>query len=704
MQNINPPTVAQLLAEDQQPLLKLEIFVGAAWIDITNLAGKNYLKSISTSQGGAGMTPEPVAGSWTAVINNENNIFHPDHPDSIYTEYFRIGRQAKLSLGGIYGGTDREWERIIGYMQEPRFSIDNTEVELHGFDYMQLLSDTELKKPDNYWGADVTKSTIASEETLDVEMYDEDDAMEIIADANNVTPWDVPYDAAIVSVAPGGAPSTNVGRVIKDAAAGINFGYVEDNNVGTVEQGKEYKVVFQYLVSAGVLDEFSVGIYKTATTWQATHAYVVGDTVEPTIGNTNNCFYECTVAGNSAGAEPAWPTVENGGIVDGTVTWATRYMNRKKMGEITGLTAAAWTEETFYFTATESCAIKMRLTVTGAGRVATTAYIDVISIKEVTGTSNAGYNLPDVCNEPYYVTLDGEPIYYRNEGAGWYYESATKRIFIEDGRVLVDDQSLKIYYFTTQIPENVIADLLVTAKISGCLNRAGALLTMQYIATGETIDKVFFEAGKSALDAITFICERCNYRFYFTFNGIPVFKPAPTAKASGSEDFSFCQCHIAGISENQDKSELWNRVVIEGLKEAQPIGKEEVMPSELRGEASDATSIDTYKEHTKTIKNHLFQTQTAIDTYKAIYLAAFKDPKWYDGWGTPYNPVPLELWDTVRWQIRLSPPSGYGKAYGTFKYGDGTKYGSNGIIIIRRGLIRDIKIDNFIATYKCEKI
>lgn len=53
--------------------------------------------------------------------------------------------------------------------------------------------------------------------------------------------------------------------------------------------------------------------------WQASRAYAVGDVVVPTTRNTH--YYECTVAGTSAGSQPSFPTTSGGTVTDGTVTW-----------------------------------------------------------------------------------------------------------------------------------------------------------------------------------------------------------------------------------------------------------------------------------------------------------------------------------------------------------------------------------------------
>lgn len=55
--------------------------------------------------------------------------------------------------------------------------------------------------------------------------------------------------------------------------------------------------------------------------WTATTAYILGDVVKPTAGNTH--LYRCIVAGTSGGTEPAsWSTVSGQVVSDNTITWA----------------------------------------------------------------------------------------------------------------------------------------------------------------------------------------------------------------------------------------------------------------------------------------------------------------------------------------------------------------------------------------------
>jgi hypothetical protein len=314
------------------------------------------------------------------------------------------------------------------------------------------------------------------------------------------------------------------------------------------------------------------------------------------------------------------------------------------------------------------------------------------------------YPLPVGCNGIYYVTLGGNEKWFNDdpEKFGWLYDEANKILsFVEGTDIPIGTNNLLIYYFETQTIENVVADLLVKAGFYA--NRAAALVAMDYVATGITVGKIWFDAGSNCLKAIGMICERCNYRFYFKWDGTPVFRPEPSIEDEGDEDFAFRHCDISEVDQYQDRNEIRNKIIIEGLKQTYQIAKQENMESELKGSAEDATSISAYGEHSYSINNYLFQTQAGIDSFCAAYLSLYKDPKWYAGFKAPVNPIPLEKGDTVRWQVRLSPPSGNGKKYGTFKYGDGTKYASNGIVIVQRGLIRDIKIDNSDVTYLCEK-
>lgn len=617
MQTIVPVTNAQLLQKGQQPLLKFEIFYGCCWVDLTDLGGKNYIKDISISTAGAEMTPDPVAGSWSAVVNNKNGMFDPDVDDyAPYNEFFRAGRKVKIQIGARYNGIDYYWRRIYGFMEIPDFSIDNNEVTIKGFDNMQFLTDTKLKLPDNYWGTLAIFNSVSSEGSLGAEIYDEKDAMDIDDEANNVASWGV-TNCTFASQADAGGGSTWVGKMIVTGEDPDPI--AKDIDVGTAVAGKEYLVTFKYKREVGG-----------------------GDT-----------------------SFEIWQTVSG---------------DLRQCGGLEALNSDVYVEVSFYFTALASGPIQIWL----RGQILNAEFrFDQFSIKEHISPVWYRYELPPACNGVYYATLDGKPVWPgKQNGEGWWYDADNRYFYFdEDKRVDDGTNNLVIYYFTDQIPEEVVADLLVRVGLYS--NQAEALAAMIYTATSIIIEQVWFKKGKSAENAVKKLCERCNYRFYFNYSGRPVFKPTPTPKAAGSEDFTFTESEIANIQDKEDIREIRNRIVIEGKKEAQPIGIEESMPSELKGEASEVASINKYGEHTMSIKNHLFQDQATIDAYCATYLAAFKDPKWYTKFETPFNPAPLIKGDTLAW-IK--------------------KYEASGTAINQRGLIRDVNINNFKVSYKLEKV
>ena len=57
--------------------------------------------------------------------------------------------------------------------------------------------------------------------------------------------------------------------------------------------------------------------------WAASTAYAVGTIVRATTLQASGLVFRCTVAGTSAGTQPAWPTDIGSTITDGGVTWQT---------------------------------------------------------------------------------------------------------------------------------------------------------------------------------------------------------------------------------------------------------------------------------------------------------------------------------------------------------------------------------------------
>jgi len=178
----------------------------------------------------------------------------------------------------------------------------------------------------------------------------------------------------------------------------------------------------------------------------------------------------------------------------------------------------------------------------------------------VTVADQADYDLSGLgCNGAYIAYLDGVQIY---NGDTWIYDEGTEKFwFLPSSIPVANDIPLIIYYYTTQVPENVVADLLVTAGLYP--TQAAALANMDYTATGvdDDIDRVRFNTGVSVLYAIQKICERIDYEFYFKHDGTPVFKPIATV---GASSFTFGKELVGTFDYIENIDEVRNHIIIEG--------------------------------------------------------------------------------------------------------------------------------------------
>jgi hypothetical protein len=130
--------------------------------------------------------------------------------------------------------------------------------------------------------------------------------------------------------------------------------------------------------------------------WQASTAYIVGQTVEPTVDN--GFRYTVTIAGTSSATEPAtWPTSGIGSTVsDGTVTWAltsathepTEIKLAANSGGLAGATAGAALSLGTTLTSGVGNAVQVNMRVTNAVTTtsANTSYpelsVNIVSVTE----------------------------------------------------------------------------------------------------------------------------------------------------------------------------------------------------------------------------------------------------------------------------------------------------------------------------------
>lgn len=387
MQSIAPLTHDDFKAKAKRPVSKLEIYVSPAWINICDLSGENYLVSVEYSKGQEEQSYKPIAAAFSAVIDNQDGLFHPQNNDSAYKDYFKVGRKIKFSTGFTKNSTDYLWQWFIGVISDIEVDNDSRQVMVQGFDYMQYLSEVQLKSPDNYWGTTVTKSGVKGQ---------------------------------------------------------------------------------------------------------------------------------------------------------------------------------------------------------------------------------AEYSMPADCNGVYLAYFDSAPMY---EGKHWVYDRTENEFVFLQGYVPTANgaNNLVIYYFTDQVVENVVADILVSAGLYA--DQAAALAAMDYTATGVTLKRVWFSSGLRSLTAIQKLCERVDYRFHFSYDATPIFKPIAKALNFAKRKFTFTKNLIAEPDYFENIDEVKNVIRVEGEKYSEG--------DELFGVRSGGDMLDdsVQDRHVKEMVTVLpYETQALVSSTKDVIV------------------------------------------------------------------------------------
>jgi hypothetical protein len=520
-------------------------------------------------------------------------------------------------------------------MDAPKFSQGSRTVSLSGMDYTKRLVDTIIRESPvdetaingpSHWGGVATFDSLESG-GLGTELYTKADAVNTDpgTEADTVLDWAIGPSGIITTAGPG-QESDHFIRLEREIDSGgtIIDEYIEDTNVYSVTSGQQYLVSFWARI---VYSDPLSGGYARLTARQGSNI----------------------LGGKSASY--------NGGV---------------------------WSRYSFSFTALNSAALCLRFISTGKFSYAGDRFeLDQVSIKTFDPTTWMKYELPPESNGPYLVVLDGVVIGQGDQDSeiGWHYDLGTDSIYFPESMIIPNGtDNLLVYYYTDQELENVLADLMVWAGLEP--DRATALTDMEPLTSpGITIRRVWFKEGQSILSAVQLICERANYRFWFTYDGKPRFQPAPV---DGDPDFTLASTgDLKDVSEFQDIGMVRNRISIEGCETAMyQATRDDKATDKFKDEASDTTSIEDYLEKTHAISNHLFQDEASITAMCALLLAEFKDPKLYSELELFANPVPLELGDIIAWTIELAPS----------------------VEVTPKGIIRDIQLSGARANYKVEVV
>jgi len=229
---------------------------------------------------------------------------------------------------------------------------------------------------------------------------------------------------------------------------------------------------------------------------------------------------------------------------------------------------------------------------------------------------------------------------------GYLYDALNQYFYFDENRIVENGtQNLNVSYYTDQVLENVVADLLVMAGYYD--DQASALADMDYTATGVTLERVWFKEGTTGVEAMRLLCERVGYRFWFDYNGKPCFHPNPSV--SSVIAFSFLESDISAKNPYQDKTVIRNSVSIEGAETKPFAVTDDQRDTKYTASILDQDSIDKYGLSALQLQNSLFQDRLSISAMASTLLAERKDAKWYATLETKDCPAPLEIGDTIEW-------------------------------------------------------
>lgn len=127
------------------------------------------------------------------------------------------------------------------------------------------------------------------------------------------------------------------------------------------------------------------------------------------------------------------------------------------------------------------------------------------------------------------------------------------------------DPNLWVYYYQAQSVEDVVGHILYLAGIFADTDaRDTWIANANYVTpTGIEIDRVSFNIGTSAFEAIRLLAEVAQYRFYFDYAGEPVFKPKSNI---GESVDTFSDDCIENQEAGENIDEVYNHIIVVGEK------------------------------------------------------------------------------------------------------------------------------------------
>jgi len=203
----------------------------------------------------------------------------------------------------------------------------------------------------------------------------------------------------------------------------------------------------------------------------------------------------------------------------------------------------------------------------------------------ITLSSEVEYSMPANCQGVFKCLLAGE------EFDDWIYNFETNKIAITKEGLI---GKLTIYYYTQQNVIDVMKSILLQSKAITSVDN------FIYQNPNKYINRVWFDEGTSAYEAISLITQLVNYRFWFDGDGMAHFEPVPS---EGVSVFSFKEtANIESIDVKISDKEFYNGVEIIGEERTRnQYFKKEVTLGTASGSLDAST---TSKEHNFTFSNY----------------------------------------------------------------------------------------------------
>lgn len=180
------------------------------------------------------------------------------------------------------------------------------------------------------------------------------------------------------------------------------------------------------------------------------------------------------------------------------------------------------------------------------------------------------YSMPGSCKGVHRAFLDSKSTYDGtnlkeiNLNSGWTYDWTTNIFLLLRDIIPYYDgaNNLVVHYYKRQVPEEVVADILVESGFLREDERVDWLTNIDLVTpTGETIDRVWFNKGTTCLEALKLIAQAVQYRFYPDQDGNPIFKPPPIA---GAAEKLITVDNITSDNRRELVGEVKNHIIIKG--------------------------------------------------------------------------------------------------------------------------------------------